>query len=137
MKVTNTSWGPPVLQEALKFWFYAEVASILLSLYDLLDIWSRVQPTADDTKQPSEKDMKEKGGAKLSPSAKPANARPAADINNICKKLFIDACDILIPGSSIGWIKVDPVIVGVTGCISTVVSMTDIWGRVQGAKKAS
>ena len=131
MKVTKTEWGPGVLQEALKFWFYAEVASILLSLYDLFIIWT--VPDAP-TKSKPKVGTSEKGDSKAADATQPKAV--SLESMKIYKKLLIDCCDILIPGSGVGWISIDPIILGVTGCISTLVSMSDVWVRVQGARKA-
>lgn len=43
----------------------------------------------------------------------------------------IDCCDILIPGSAVGWIPVSPVSVGVASSISSIIVMRSIWERVQ------
>lgn len=45
--------------------------------------------------------------------------------------LLIDSCDILIPGSAVGWIPVSSVTVGVASSISSVIVGQQIWGRVQ------
>lgn len=133
MKVTNTTWGPTVLLESLKFWFYALAASILLSLYEM---W--ILPTA-----PSETDKSVNGkattGEKNSSTtsavektnAKASTGAPKlATKSMLCKKLIMDCCDILIPGSAVGWINIDPVTVGSTGCVSTLLAMGDVWSRV-------
>jgi len=126
LKLTATTWGPWVLREAYKFWFYAQAASILLSIYDLLLRWATVQSTIEmrssngkvkDSSKAAEQSVKSKGDM--------------ADTVSIFRRLLVDGCDILIPGSTVGWIDVDPLTVGVTGCISTAVSMRDIWVRIQ------
>jgi len=45
--------------------------------------------------------------------------------------LLIDSCDILIPGSAVGWIPASSVTVGVASSISSVIVGQQIWGRVQ------
>jgi hypothetical protein len=45
--------------------------------------------------------------------------------------LVIDCCDILIPGSAVGWIPVSSVTVGIASSISSVIVGQQIWQRVQ------
>jgi hypothetical protein len=45
--------------------------------------------------------------------------------------LIIDSCDILIPGSAVGWIPVSSVTVGIASSISSVIVGQQIWSRVQ------
>lgn len=139
MKVTNTSWGPGVLRESLKFWFYALVASIFLSLYDLFIIWTAEQPVLekekDDTSDISEKDTTKSGASSTSKLPTSSASAVTTRSEELYKKLLIDGCDILIPGSTLGWIPVDSLSVGITGCISTLTSMKDIWSRVAGSKR--
>jgi hypothetical protein len=45
--------------------------------------------------------------------------------------LAIDCCDILIPGSAVGWIPVSSVTVGIASSISSVIVGQQIWTRVQ------
>lgn len=138
MKVTGTSWGPGVLQESLKFWFYALSASILLSIYDLCMIWTANEPVPEIKQNGQAVGKKDSNGShKTTPvSSKPSSAASVGTAS-IYKKLLIDCCDLLIPGAATGWIITGPVTIGVTGCISSLVSMEDIWKRVQMSKKAA
>jgi len=45
--------------------------------------------------------------------------------------LIIDCCDLLIPGSAVGWIPVSSVTVGVASSISSIIVGQQIWVRVQ------
>ena len=45
--------------------------------------------------------------------------------------LLIDSCDILIPGSAVGWLPASSVTVGVASSISSVIVGRQIWRRVQ------
>jgi hypothetical protein len=45
--------------------------------------------------------------------------------------LVIDCCDILIPGSAVGWIPVSSVTVGIASSISSIIVGQQIWQRVQ------
>ena len=47
------------------------------------------------------------------------------------KKIIVDGCDLLIPGSFLGWIGVGNVTVGMAMVLSTVLSGRDLWTRAQ------
>lgn len=49
----------------------------------------------------------------------------------LASSLVLDCCDILIPGSAVGWIAVDSVTVGIASCISSIIAGQQIWVRVQ------
>jgi len=49
----------------------------------------------------------------------------------LASSFVLDCCDILIPGSAVGWIAVDAVTVGIASCISSVIAGQQIWVRVQ------
>lgn len=137
MRVTSTSWGPGVLQESLKFWFYALCASILLSIYDLWMIRTTTGPFPEIKRNGQAVREKDSNGShKTTPVSSKPSSTASARTMSIYKKLLVDGCDLLIPGAATGWIETDPVIVGVTGCISSLVAMEEIWARVQTSKRA-
>jgi hypothetical protein len=45
--------------------------------------------------------------------------------------LIIDSCDLLIPGSAVGWLPVSSVTVGIASSISSIIVGQQIWARVQ------
>ena len=47
------------------------------------------------------------------------------------KRTIIVGCDLLIPGSFLGWIPASSLQVGVATLVSTLLSMGDVWARVQ------
>ncbi|KEQ78863.1 hypothetical protein M438DRAFT_369928 [Aureobasidium pullulans EXF-150] len=49
----------------------------------------------------------------------------------LASDLVLDCCDILIPGSAVGWIPVDSVTVGIASSISSIIAGQQIWARVQ------
>lgn len=129
MQLTNTAWGPQIQKEALKFWFYGIVASILISIYDLsLAQWRSVQTISTN----EEKQAIDKAVASKDEKKSPSSPSSTDHIMKIYKQLVIDGCDLLIPGSAVGWIGADTVLVGIASCISTVIAGRDIWTRVQG-----
>lgn len=113
MGITSTQWGPVLQFEALKFWFYSISVSILIGVYQVL-------------------------GAQSTPAQRPEHkykkngVEQAARTRRLYKQLVIDGCDLLVPGSAVGWIRADPVTVGVASCVSTVLAGHNIWVRVNG-----
>ena len=47
------------------------------------------------------------------------------------KRIIVDACDLLIPGSFLGWIGVGNEVVGMAMVLSTVLSGGDVWEQAQ------
>lgn len=140
MGITDTTWGPGVLRESLKFWFHATAASILLNLYDLATIWMAANFVSTSIEPKEVANVDEKNGTREVVDA-PVESRSTSantasvDVAMLYRKLLIDCCDLLLPGSTLNWIPLDPVVVGATGCISSLTSMGDIWIRVQRSAK--
>lgn len=106
MEVYSTPWGPRVLLEANKFWFY----SLLFSLAGSLLLAFYIPSTSRGSK-----------------------AKSTVKSGVLVKKIVTDACDLLIPGSITGWARTSPAIVGVATVVSTVLGSEEIWVRVQSA----
>ena len=102
MKVTDYSWGPAVQNEALKCWFYALLASIILSFWDL----SSSVFSAGNKGQTTRYEQSE-----------------------LLSQLVSNGCDILIPGSAVGWLSVSQSIIGNTMIVSTLLSGYGMWKR--------
>lgn len=61
------------------------------------------------------------------------NKKQAPSINRFSllkKMLCVDACDLLIPGTFLGWIEMGQLGVGVGMVVSTFVSGWDMWNAV-------
>ncbi|GAB7351844.1 hypothetical protein MBLNU459_g2403t1 [Dothideomycetes sp. NU459] len=194
--LTNTTWGAAMQTEAQKCWFYAIVASILLSIYDLFVLTATASParnsnsssssrsnsssnnaSAEKTAQknamanfgttsttsslpvPSPNNSKPNPKSDMStststtstaPAQPPAQKQRPAGSNRdapprtttgttskttLYKQLAIDACDLLIPGTAVGWMAADSVTVGAAMAISSVVAGGDLWARVQNQRR--
>ncbi|KAI2848364.1 hypothetical protein CBS11852_2962 [Aspergillus niger] len=84
-------YNAAILTEANKFWFYALGFSILGAANDILFSWAPASKTKVEKKQ-------------------------APSINRISllkKMLCVDACDMLIPGTFLGWIEMGQLGVGI------------------------
>ena len=107
MGVTSYEWGPRIQLEANKFWAYALLTSIVLSLWDLF-----ITPPTPIT------------GSKDVVSMR----RPST--TELYVQLVVDGCDLLLPSSAVGWLSLSPVIIGVTMTVSSSLSGRQIWQRV-------
>lgn len=122
MHLTDYSWGPSVQTESQKFWFYALVVSILLNMYDLCTPSTtsnrpKVQETTIASEQVTRKD-------------KPQLPGPARNLPSYTA-LIVDMFDLVIPGAFIGWTPLDPLLVGISMSISSIISIQILWDRVQ------
>lgn len=121
--VTAVPWVPLLFREAQKYWFYSIATSALTQLYALYALWSSSNAVSRATQK-----SREKAGikAKLSSTSNTKN-------NKIYRQLASDVCDLLIPGSFLGWIKVDAMVVGIAMSTSSLFSMSDLWTQINGA----
>ena len=117
MKLYSPSWTKEILIHANRFWFYALFLSIVGGIWVLLAPGSGTSKE----KQPVTAAAGEKESTTASPSPSPWWVSAQA------KRLVIDSCDLLIPGSYLGWIPADSLTVGMTTVASTLLAMGDIW----------
>ncbi|OAL18266.1 hypothetical protein AYO22_10844 [Fonsecaea multimorphosa] len=131
-------WAVTTQTEALKFWFYALSVSVALDLYELLFVYS--EPASAGNNQPADQSRttttivegtNDKGVVQPR-EREPSKARqpPAAKRRAIFRQLVIDSCDLLIPGTAVGWFRLDPVTVGAAGTVSALLGGSDVWYRV-------
>lgn len=105
-----TPWATTIFFEANKFWFYAICMSLTSSLLTLL------VPPATAPPELREKDTN-----------KQQQQQQIRDLAPVVKRIVVDGCDLLIPGSFVGWIGASPAQVGVAMVVSTLVASQDIW----------
>lgn len=104
-------YNKTILTEANKFWFYALGFSILGAAFD-----ATFSSAASASKTKDEKEKKE---------------APSVNRFSLLKKMLcVDACDLLIPGTFLGWIEMGQLGVGVGMVVSTLVSGWDMWNAV-------
>jgi hypothetical protein len=135
-------WAVAMQNEALKFWFYGLAASVLLDVYELFI----VIPTLVRAKfvgksgPPNEKPetvvlQNGKDGDRIqikfsATSLSNADSARAKKRQQLYKQLVIDGCDLLIPGTAVGWLPLDPITTGVAGTISAIMGGSQAWERV-------
>ncbi|KIW32031.1 uncharacterized protein PV07_03610 [Cladophialophora immunda] len=131
-------WAVTTQNEALKFWFYSLSVSVALSLYELLFVspdsaLARNDQSADQKKTAltTVEKANEKGAVqpKEREQSKARHAQSAKRRATV-RQLVIDSCDLLIPGTAVGWFPLDPVTVGAAGTVSALLGGSEVWHRV-------
>ena len=51
------------------------------------------------------------------------------DLTPLVKNIIVDACDLVIPGSVLGWIPASSTQVGLAMVVSTLIASGDIWAQ--------
>lgn len=121
MGIWSTSWSRDVFFEANRFWFYALSLSLIGSIWTLCFSATSKPPVSVSTSKDSPSEKQEKQEKK----------QPHPDVTPLVKRIIVDGCDLVIPGSLVGWIGASPAQVGVAMAISTVVAVEDIWIKAQ------
>ncbi|KAL1956323.1 hypothetical protein VTO42DRAFT_7406 [Malbranchea cinnamomea] len=125
-----TDWSRKTLVESYKFWFYSLFFSILRSIWQLF--WlsvnrtnkgpaAAVVPSDTEVKTQDERPIKleRQEDRVLDVQVITPDATRSQCGYELMTDLVVSSCDILIPGSSVGWIEVSPLIVGSAGILST------------------
>ena len=76
----------------------------------------------------------EKAAEKQSKAAKVGGDR-SDGFSMLYVQLVIDCCDLLIPGSAVGWLPVGLLVVGTATSISSILAGQRIWMKVQSAHR--
>ncbi|KAM3565238.1 hypothetical protein MY1884_000311 [Beauveria asiatica] len=106
MQIHVVPWYAPVLVEANKFWFYAIAASILRNITQRVGLFHSTRP----------------------PSSKRKEQLPPPPP---WRRLVVDALDLTLPASFVGWVVMDDVTIGCLMTLSTILVWTDVWGKAQ------
>lgn len=131
-----------IFVEANKLWFYALVFSILGNSWQLLCLYlapkssqssyslkpPKSEPSPEpqpETKSDSTSDEIEKKPQKSAPSNK------YLPYPSLVRNLALNGCDLLIPGSFLGWIGASQLFVSSAMVVSTVLVGADRWEKAQ------
>ncbi|RJE24116.1 PEX11 domain protein [Aspergillus sclerotialis] len=129
MNVYLVPWNEPVLIESNKFWFYGICLSILSAVVELLFLFSR--PATTVTKKRAN-GAKENGSTKENESSETIQAQKQSQkIMPLLKGIVVDGCDLLLPGTFLGWIQADELSVSAAMVVSTIVASGAIWEAAQ------
>jgi cytoskeletal protein RodZ len=138
MGVTDYPVLKTVQNEANKLWFYGLVASIILSLYQLFLSSTGVSASQErSSSSPNSNTGSDKENNTAAANEKTSNPRSnthsttSSKTSAIWEAIVIDACDLFLPGSSLGWLPVSTLVVGIAGTTSTTVAGKQIWLRLR------
>ncbi|KAM3523803.1 hypothetical protein MY4038_008015 [Beauveria bassiana] len=106
MQIHVVPWYAPVLIEANKFWFYAITASILRTIAQRIGLFH-------STRTPF--------------SRRRLQLPPPPP----WRRLVVDALDLTLPASFVGWVVMDDVTIGCLMTLSTILAWRDVWGKAQ------
>ncbi|PYI05401.1 hypothetical protein BO78DRAFT_371055 [Aspergillus sclerotiicarbonarius CBS 121057] len=109
-----TTWNKTLLTEANKFWFYALLFSLLTSGMSFLSLSFSSSPSSSSN---AKKNKRNPTTRSITPFS-------------LFKKVLVDTCDLLIPGTFLGWIPMQQMGVGVGMVTSTLVSGWEIWRTI-------
>jgi hypothetical protein len=136
MGVTDYPILKTVQNEANKLWFYGLVASIVVSLYQLL-LSSTGLPASPNPSPSSPNGKSDSSSTSTIANEKTAtneSTPPSASSSKtsaLWEAIVIDSCDLFLPGSSLGWLPVSTLVVGIAGTTSTTVAGKQIWLRLR------
>jgi hypothetical protein len=133
MGITDHPLASRLQVEANKCWFYGLAISILLSLYQLFFPTSS-RSTRQSTSSSEPIDEKKATNVDSAP-AKPLPSTVANKSSVLYEQIIIDAADLFLPGSALGWIPVSTLVVGIAGTVSTTVAGGQIWRRMQAEQR--
>lgn len=136
MGISSYDWADQLQHEALKCWFYGISWSLALGFYQYTMLYLTDNKTSPSKSASGKKSTKTTDGKKSSDSATPQeDLAKRAELDSARAKihiqLAIDSLDIFLPGSAVGWLNVDPVMVGACQALSSVLAMKGVWDKVQ------
>ncbi|KAE8452648.1 hypothetical protein EG329_013907 [Mollisiaceae sp. DMI_Dod_QoI] len=133
MGVYKTTWAASLIIEAMKFWFYSIVLSLLLSVVGIWELYTSPPTKSLTTKPNTEKDERNEEDSNEETEQTKADAKVGwmNKRRKAMKGIVIDICDLSVPGSITGWLPVSSANVGMLGVVSTLLAGADVWTRIQ------
>ncbi|KAE8146848.1 hypothetical protein BDV25DRAFT_143300 [Aspergillus avenaceus] len=131
MNIHPAPWNMSILTEAYKFWFYALGLSVFGAIWCLLFSSSQLEFSKGAT-APKKQDEKQKGKRDPSKDDSAYQAQRTA----LWKRVVVDSCDLMIPGTFLGWLRIGDLGAGLGMVVSTVVSGGEVWKRAHTATVA-
>ena len=138
-------WGPErrdkVNVEAQRFWFLTLACAIASGILQIVALLLAYPPSSAPAAAGGAEPVREKtsGSAaaddekKMSENATQSNVEEAnvrrRKFYRLGKTLVSNAIDIVIPGSIVGWLDVDPGTIGVAMFVTTILTTMDVWNR--------
>lgn len=134
MGVWKTAWSHDVLIEAHKLWFYSLSLSLISAVWSLFSTKNHGKKKTDVAeKKPGNGNSNSKEKDEKKAKADAVLEKAGSAYGPVMKRIVIDGCDLLIPGSFVGWINAGPVVIGMAMVVSTVLTAQDVWRAQRGA----
>lgn len=127
-----TPWAKELFLESQKWWFYSFLLSIMGSTIAIFFPGSEMKPSppASAKSRDEKTDQTTEEKKQKQHQQKQQQTPPTQELAPLVRSLVADSCDILIPGSFVGWIQASPTQVGIAMIVSTVLSSWDIWVKI-------
>ncbi|PVH85930.1 hypothetical protein DL98DRAFT_583018 [Cadophora sp. DSE1049] len=125
MDIYHSNWAAGLFVEAMKFWFYSLTLGMFLALHELWGLSGQ-----GSVMRKGNKGEDEKFGKKAEQDQESRARQRSLKRWNVVKKIVIDGCDLSIPGSITGWLRVSSSNVGMLCIVSTVLAGYDIWDKI-------
>ena len=143
MSIYSPDWSGFVFQEAMRCWFLSIACSIALLTIEIYTALVADEPPSSggsEADKPEESQSNEKAAekpesSKISDDHEKEKARDASARRHVHRTLWrlVGAgCDLLIPGTFVGWLTVKPVVVASASIFSSTMSIGEVWARVNG-----
>lgn len=138
MDVYVSTSAKKLLTESFKFWFYGLVSSFICIIWQLAFYPSAVPKKAvvNEAVQEAMNEKLSDDGSKPEQPQK-LTSRPIQSREMLMSDLVAVSCDILIPGSRLGWIPVNDFTVGSFSIVSSLVYGKRRWISVQRSAAAN
>lgn len=124
----------PIVHSALVCWFYAIALTIVLCLVELYH--GPPKTSRPNTKTSGKSPKKGTGKVVAKKNEQPPSATPKAT-SLILRELIGNCCDILVPATAVGYIKLDAFYVFLAMATASLISMNTIWRRIYAEKEAA
>ncbi|PGH27710.1 hypothetical protein AJ80_00497 [Polytolypa hystricis UAMH7299] len=142
LKIWETTWAKQVFIESYKLWFYGLTFYLAATVWQLLGLpGTPGNTTAASSKSTSSSEKTSSNGNAAAAAAEKDTKENAAAVlgkgagvsrQRLMKDLVVAGCDILIPGSTLGWIDVSFLTVASTAVLTSVLVGQDRWAKIQG-----
>lgn len=125
----------PVSNTALYCWFWAIFLSIVLNFLELSHTPPKAEKAAEKvsekgSKSPTTRSMaKKEDVAKIQPKLKAKSS--------VVQELICNSLDIIIPGSAVGYFKVDSIYVSLAMATASLITMNSRWNKIYAEKEAA
>jgi hypothetical protein len=158
LQIWGSEWTPTLNVEAQRYWFLALACAVLSGLVKVVKVFAYAPVpatgsgygTGEQEKKGTEEELvkgegEDKGDVKLEWEKERERLRAVVArrkeerrawrrevrrrSTGLMRRVVADGLDLLLPGSVIGWVKVDPSMLGLAAFVSTGLTALEVWER--------